>query len=326
MRRRQFLGLFGSAAACLTTARAQPSPKPVIGLLTSRGRGDAPHLLAAVQHGLAESGFVEGQNVTIEYRFANYRSELLTSLAADLVDRRVDVITAFPTIAAQAAKAVTETIPIVFESAADPIAMGLVKSLNRPEGNLTGVTNLNVEIVPKRLELLREILPTAADVGVILDPTNVSAGPQLHMLQVAAQRLGVPRLYALHANSQPSVEQAFEGAVQTGIQGIVISNDPFFSTTSGQIGALSLQYAMPTVFAFREFVTAGGLLSYGTNIAEAYRQVGVYVGRILRGDRPSELPVQQATEVELMINMRTAKALALNLPLSLLGRANEVVE
>jgi putative ABC transport system substrate-binding protein len=279
-----------------------------------------------VRQGLKDKGFVEGKNVAIEYRFADNHNDRLPALAADLVRRQVTVITAFPTVAASAAKAATETIPIVFELASDPVEAGLVASLNRPGGNITGVTNLNIEITPKRLELLRQLLPSAANIAVLLNPTSISSEPQLRALQAAARTLGITQLHVLHAVSEREFEKVFEAIIQLKADALVICNDPFLSARSRQIAALSLRHAVPAIFHSREFAKAGGLLSYGTNLVDAYRLAGVYTGRILKGERPADLPVQQATEVELIINTRTAKALGLTFPLSLLGRADEVIE
>ena len=327
MRRRDFVTLLGSAAAAWPIAtRAQEPAMPLVGFLTSRAPGASPHLLEAVRQGLRDEGFIEGQTVAIEYRFADNQNDRLPALAADLARRQVAVITAFPTVAARAAKAATTKIPIVFEVASDPVEMDLVASLSRPGGNITGVTNLSIEIVPKRLELLRLLLPLASNIAVLLNPTSMSSEPQLHALQAAARTLGIARLRVLHAASERDFEKVFETVVQLRAEALVIGTDPLFTAQSKQIAALSLRHSVPTGFAFREFVAAGGLLSYGTALVNSYRQVGVYTGRVLKGERTTDLPVLQPTKFEMVINLKTAKALGLTVPPMLLVRADEVIE
>jgi len=325
VKRREFIALAGGAAAWPIAARAQQA-MPVIGFLSSRGPRDDPHLVAAVRQGLKDAGYVEGQNVAIEYRFAENQNDRLPTLAADLVRRRVTAITAGPTPPALAAKAATTTIPIVFEVATDPVALGLVASLNRPGGNVTGVTNLGVEIAPKRLEMLRELLPTASNIAFLINPTSPSvAETLLRDSQTAAGTLGL-QLHVLHASSERDLEAAFAEMVRLRADALVIGSDPFFNSQSEQLATLSIRHAVPAIYQYREFAAAGGLMSYGGSLTEMYRQVGVHTSRILKGEKPADLPVQQSTKVELIINLKTAKALGLTVPLPLLGRADEVIE
>ena len=325
-RRREFITLLGGAAAWPLAARAQQPAMPVIGLLTSRAPGDAPQLLAAVRQGLKETGFVEGQNVAIEYRFAGNRSERLPSLATDLVHRQVSVIAATTTQAALAAKAATTTIPIVFEMGGDPVRVGLVVSLSRPGGNITGVTQLNVVVAPKRLELLHELLPTATVMALLVDPTDpASAEITTRDLQAAARSFGL-ELHVLNASTERDLDAAFAKLIQLRAGGLVISAGAFFIGRQEQLAALAVRHAVPAVFESREFVAAGGLMSYGGNLTDSYRLTGVYTGRILKGEKPGELPVQQGTKVEMFLNLKAAKALGITVPLPLLGRADEVIE
>jgi putative ABC transport system substrate-binding protein len=299
---------------------------PVIGLLTSRAPGDAPHLLAAVLQGLKDTGFVEGQNVAIEYRFAGNQNERLPALAADLVRRQVTVIAATTTPAALAAKAATTAIPIVFEVGSDPVRLGLVASLNRPGGNVTGVTQLTQEIAPKRLELLHELIPTATVFAALVDPTDpATAETATRHLQAAAHGLGL-ELHVLNASTNHEMDTAFAKLIQLRAGGLVFGGGAFFVGRSEQLAALAVRHAVPAVYASREFVAAGGLMSYGGSLIDAYRLTGVYAGRILAGAKPGDLPVQQSTKVELIINLKTAKALGITVPLPLSGRADEVIE
>jgi putative ABC transport system substrate-binding protein len=326
MRRREFMTLIGGAAASVPlAARAQQPTMPVIGFLSSRASGDAPHLLAAVRQGLKEAGFIEGQTLAIEYRFAANQNDRLPALAADLVRLQVAAIIAVTGAAALAAKAATTTIPIVFEVGGDPIALGLVPSLNRPGGNATGVTNMASGIAPKLLELLHESLPAATDVAFLLNPTSPRAAALSQDMQMAARTFGL-RLHVLHAKTESDLDSVFATLVHLRAGGVVISPDPLFTARSERLAALSVRYGIPAVYESREFAIAGGLMSYGASLTEAYRQAGAYTGRILRGDRPADLPVQQATKVELFINLKTAKALGISFPLPLLGRADEVIE
>ena len=326
-RRRQFITLLGGAAAMWPlAARAQQPALPVIGLLTTKGAGDTPHLLAAVRQGLKDTGFAEGQNVAIEYRFAGNKIEQLPALAADLVHRQVTAIVATGNAAALAAKAATTTIPIVFLVGSDPVAVGLVPSLARPGGNLTGVTNLTAEVAPKRLELLHELVPTATVMALLVDPTDPGPAESVsRALQAAARSFGL-ELHVLTASTERDFDAVFAKVIQLRAGGLVIGSHAFFTARSEQLAALAVRHAVPTVYAYREFVAAGGLASYGGVITEQYRLAGVYAARILKGEKPNELPVQQVTKVELFLNLKAAKALGITVPLPLLARADEVIE
>jgi putative ABC transport system substrate-binding protein len=326
MRRRELLTLIGGGAAAwpLAARAQQPMPMPVIGFLNSSSPQEYAAPLSAFLKGLAEIGYIEGHNVAIEYRWADGRIDQLPAMAADLVRRRVAVIAATSTTAALAAKAATVTIPIVFETAADPVQLRLVASLHRPGGNVTGVTQANVEVVPKRLELLHELLPSAKVMALLVNPANPAlSAPQVSEVVAAAQTLGL-ELHVLNASTAGDLDGVFATQLRAG--GLVISSDPFFTGRSQQLAALTVHHAIPAVYAWREFAAAGGLLSYGALITDAYRLTGIYTGRILKGDKPFDLPVQRATKVELYINLKTAKALGITFPLSLLGRADEVTE
>jgi putative ABC transport system substrate-binding protein len=326
MRRREFITfLGGTAVAWPFVARAQQSAVPVVGFLGTRASGDDPQLLTAFRRGLEEAGYVEGQNVAIEYRFAENQYDRLPALAADLVRRQVALIAANG-VAAQAAKAATATIPIVFVAGFDPVEVGLVASLNRPGGNITGVSILDVELGPKRLELLHELVPTATMIAVLVNPTDPTrAETTLRQLQAAAHSLGL-ELHALNASTDRDFDAAFASLVQLRAGGLVIGGEPFFNSRSEQLGTLAIRHAVPTIYQFRAFAAAGGLASYGASLTDAYRQVGLSSGRILNGERPADLPVAQSSKVELIINLKTAKTLGLTVPLSLLGRADEVIE
>jgi ABC-type uncharacterized transport system substrate-binding protein len=290
------------------------------------GASDDPHLLAAVLQGLKDAGYVERRNVAIEYRFAENQNDRLPALAADLVRRRVAVITAGPTPAALAANAATTTIPIVFQVATDPVALGLVASLNRPGGNVTGVTNLGVEIGPKRLELVRELFPTASNIALLINPTSsFVADTLLKDSQAAARTLGL-QLHVLHASTERDFDTAFATLLRLQAGALVIGADPFFTSRSAQLAALTVRYSVPAVYEYREFVAAGGLIGYGSRLTDSYRLAGVYTGRVLKGEKPADLPVQQSTRVELIINLKTAKALGVEIPTSILLRADEVIE
>jgi putative ABC transport system substrate-binding protein len=327
MQRREFITVVGGAAVAWPfAARAQQRTLPVIGFLSSRAPGDSPHLLAAFRQGLKETGFVEGQNVAIEYRFAENRNDRLPALAADLVDRQVAVIAASPTAAALAAKAATTTIPIVFEAGADPVRLGIVASLNRPGGNVTGVTQTNEEIAPKRLQFLHELVPNASVIALLVNPTDpvVAANTKME-LQAAARTLGL-ELHVLDASTERDFDRVFAKLVELRAGGLVIGGGAFFVDQQEQLAALAVRYAVPAVFETREFVAAGGLMGYGGSQTDSYRLAGGYVGRILKGEKPGALPVQRGTKVELFLNLKTAKALDITLPFSVLGRADEVIE
>jgi putative ABC transport system substrate-binding protein len=282
--------------------------------------------LSAFLKGLGEAGYVEGQNVAIEYRWADGRIDQLPALAADLVHRQVDIIAATTTPAALAAKAATRRIPIVFETAADPIRLGLVASLNRPGGNITGVTQTNIETIPKRLELLHELLPATKVMALLVNPSDPGlADSETRTTLEAADRLGL-ELHIQHASDERDFNGVFPKLTEMRAGGLVIGGDVLFTSHVQQIAALTLQQRMPTAYQTRDFTTAGGLLSYGSDITESYRLAGIYTGRILKGEKPADLPVQQATKVELYINLKTAKALGISVPLPLSGRADEVIE
>jgi len=328
VKRREFITLLGAAAAAALplAARAQQAAVPVVGLLTSRAPDDTPQLLAAFRQGLKDNGFVEGQNVAIEYRFAGNQNERLPALAADLVHRQVAVIAATTTPAALAAKAATATIPIVFELGADPVQLGLVPNFNRPGANVTGVTQLNTEVAPKRLELLHELIPTTSLMALLVDPTDpTNADTQSTSVLSAAQRLGL-KVHVLNASSERDFDRVFASVMQLRAGGLVIGAHGFFTARSEQLGALAARHAVPAAYENREFVAAGGLVSYGGGISDAYRLAGVYAARILKGEKPAELPVQQSTKVEMFLNLKAAKALGITVPLPLLGRADEVIE
>ena len=327
MRRRDFIkAIAGSAAAWPLTARAQQPAMPVIGFVTiASAEGYAPQLSAFLK-GLSETGYVDGRNVAIEYRWAEGRADRLPAMAADLVHRRVAVIAAASTPAALAAKAATTTIPIVFEMAGDPVRLGLVASLDRPGGNVTGITNLNIEVAPKRLQLLHEVVPTARVMALLVNPANPTvAETQSREVLSAAHTLGL-ELHILNASSDRDFDTVFANLIQLRAGGLVIAADPLFTSRSKQLGELSVRHAVPAINGRHGFAAAGGLLSYGADFTDAYRLTGNYTGRVLKGDKPADLPVQQATKVELYINLKTAKALGLTIPNTLIGRADEVFE
>ena len=325
MRRRDFIKITaGSVAIWPLAARAQQAALPVIGYLNSASPDAFAALFRGFTKGLAETGYVEGRNVAIEYRWAENQYDRLPTLAEDLVRRRVAVIVANPP-AALPAKAATSTIPIVFLSALNPVEIGLVASLNRPGGNVTGVSTLNVELLSKRVDLLRELIPTATVVGALINPTSSAAGPQAKDLQEVSRKLGL-QIPILHARTESDLDSAFATLAQMRAAGLVIAGDPFFTTKSDRLAALALRYAVPAIYQYHPFAAAGGLMSYGANLTEQNRLAGIYTGRILKGEKPADLPVQQSTEVELIINLKTAKALGLTIPIPLLGRADEVIE
>jgi putative ABC transport system substrate-binding protein len=313
-------------AAWPLVARAQQPAVPVVGFLNGGTADGYAPMVAAFRQGLNEAGYVEGRNVAIEYRWAGGQYDRLPSLAADLVQQKVTVIAATTTPATLAAKAATSTVPIVFTTGGDPVELGLVASLNRPGRNLTGVTNLNVEVVPKRLELARELFPGATTVALLVNPANPVAATVSKDLQAVADTLGV-RLHVLHASTEADFEAAFATAVQLRAAALVITAaDPVFGSYAAQLGALALRHRVPAIYQYREFAAAGGLMSYGGYTTDTYRLGGVYTGRILKGEKPADLPVVQSTKVELIINLKTAKALGITVPLPLSGRADEIIE
>ena len=327
MRRRQFITLVGGTAVAWPFAGyAQQSAMPVIGFLRSNAPEDTPELLTAFREGLKDTGFAEGQNVIIEYRFANNQNERLPTLAADLVRRQVAVIFAPATPVALAAKAATKIIPIVFEVGVDPVALGLVASLSRPGGNVTGVTHTNTSITPKRLELLHEFIPNAKTMALLVNPAEPTvAEPTAKEARAAARTLGL-ELHVVTASTERDFDAIFAKLTQLRAGGLVTGGGPFFLARQKQLGELSLHHAIPAVSETRDFAVAGGLMSYGADIRNAYRLSGIYTGQVLKGDKPADLPVQQATKVELYINLKTSKALGITVPLPLSGRADELIE
>jgi len=327
MRRREFITLLGGAAAAWPlSARAQQAALPVIGFLESKSARDSRQTVAAFHRGLNETAFIEGQNVAIEYRWADNQHDRLPTLAADLVRRKVTVIAAPDTASALAAKAATTTIPIVFDTSLDPVAVGLVASLNRPGANVTGITSLNTEVASKRLELLHEVVPKATTIGLLVNQANPRlADVNIGEMQAASRTLGV-QILVLTASNNDAIDEAFAALAKRGIGALVVTPDAFFNSRSEQLAALVLRYALPAISAHREFTIAGGLFSYGTSLTDIYRQLGVYAAKILKGENPAELPVSQSTKIELIINVRTARLLGLSFPIAVLGRADEAIE
>ena len=326
MKRRAFITLLGGVAAWPLAARAQQGKLPVIGFLESKSARDSRQTVAAFHRGLNEAAFIEGQNVAIEYRWADNQHDRLPTLAADLVQRKVAVIVAPDTASALAVKAATTTIPIVFDTSLDPVAVGLVASLNRPGANVTGITSLNTEVASKRLELLHEVVPKASTIGLLVNQANPRlADINIAEMQAASLTLGL-QILVLTASNNDAIDEAFAALAQRGVGALVVTPDAFFNSRSQQLAALVLRYALPAISAHREFTIAGGLFSYGTSLADIYRQLGVYAAKILKGENPAELPVSQSTKIELIINLRTAKLLGLSFPLAVLGRADEVIE
>jgi putative ABC transport system substrate-binding protein len=324
MRRREFIAGLSGAAVWPLAARAQQRTQPIIGFLS--GEMGAEFLLVPFRRGLKDSGYIEGQKVAIEYRLADGQYDRLPALAADLVRHQVTAIVAIGLSATLAAKAVTATIPIVFQFAGDPVEIGVVASLNRPGGNLTGVTSLNVEIASKQLELVHEVVPTTTVIALLVNPANqLQAERTTRNAQVAARTLGL-RLQVLHASTEHDFDRVLATLDQLRAGALVIAADAFFLSRAEQLGALTLTHAVPAICPYREFAAAGGLMCYGTDFQNLYRLVGAYTSRILNGEKPSDLPVQQATKIELVINMKTAKALGFTFPTELLVRADEVIE
>ena len=324
MRRREFLGLVGGAAVSWPlTGHAQQTTLPVVGFLNSASPGPFALLLSAFHEGLKDGGYVEGKNVTVEYRWADGQYDRLPALAADLVRRRVTVIAATGgTTTAQAAKAATTTIPILFIAGANPVGDGLVSSFNRPGGNVTGVSTYTSELVPKRLELLRELVPKATKIAMLVNSENTTDGQDAQNIM---QKVGLP-LLVLSARVETEFEREFISATQQGAQALLVSADPFFNSRRTQLVALAARYAVPAAYPWSEYAKAGGLMSYGTSIPGAYRQIGQYVTRILKGAKPADMPVEQPAKFEFVVNLKTAKTLGIDVPTSLLLRADEVIE
>jgi putative tryptophan/tyrosine transport system substrate-binding protein len=324
MNRREIIAGLASAAAWPVVARAQQAAVPIVGVLNSISSVGRARELAGFRQGLNEGGYVEGRNVAMEHRSANGQYEQLPALAADLVRRRMTVIAALGAPAAVAAKAATTTIPIVFEVGADPVETGLIATLSRPGGNITGVTNLNVELGPKKLQLLHELVPTAAVIGLLVNPANPISEIASKDMQAAARTLGV-EVDVLRASAERDIDEVFANLVQKRVGALVITGDPLFTGRIEQLVALTARHAMPTIYN-REFALIGGLIGYGGSLTDAYRLVGVYTGRVLAGAKPADLPVQQSTKVSLVINLKTAKALGLTIPETLLATADEVIQ
>src|SRR5215475_13124093 len=328
MQRREFIKVVsGSAVTWPFAARAQQPATPVVGFINAATAQSYKQQVAAFLKGLEESGYIDGKNVTIEYRWADERHDRLPAMAADLVHRQVAVIVATSSPAAVAAKAATTVIPIIFETGADPIKIGLVTNLSRPGGNVTGVTQSNVDMAPKRLQLLRELLPMTRAIALLASPDLTMAYAEVVTREVstAANTLGL-ELHVLNVNSESDITAAFAKAARTGVGGIVVASSVLFVGQTEQLAALALRHSIPTIYQSHRFAAAGGLVSYGSEITEAYRLAGMYTGRVLKGDKPADLPVQQATKVELIINLKTAKALGITVPNTLIGRADLVIE
>ena len=328
MRRREFITLLGGAAAASSVARpfaARAQTMPVIGVLSSGSSHDYGPMIAAFKQSLGEAGYVDGHNVKIEYRWADEQYDRLPALAVDLVSRQVSLILAATTPAAIAAKPATQSIPIVFAIGGDPVRTGLVISLSRPGGNLTGAAHVNVETAPKRLELLHELMPEEKVIGLLLNPTNPVTQSVAMAVRTAAGSLGL-ELKVFHARSDDEVDRVFASLLEMKVGALVIGTDPFFTSRAEKLGAMSLASGIPAIYQYREFIVAGGVMSYGGSITDSYRRAGLYAGRILKGEKPADLPVQLSAKVELFFNLKSAKQLGLNAPISLLGRADEVIE
>ena len=327
LRRREFLTLLGGATAWPLAAHTQqPNNLPTIGFLGSDSPEPYVDRLRAFRLGLKSTGFIEGQNVNVEYRWAEGRNDRLAELTADLIRRQVAVIVTPTTPSVLAAKAATKTIPIVFFTAGDPVELGLVSSLSRPDGNLTGATTLTLEVAQKWVQLLHEMVPKAASLALLINPTSPNlAEAQSKDLLATARKRGL-QLHLLRASANQDLDAAFASMVQLGASGLVISSDSFFFSRSAQLATLAIRHAVPTIFGFREFVQAGGLMAYGGSLAESFRWLGVYTGRVVKGEELANLPVQQSTKIELCINLKTAEALGLEVPPTLLTRADEVIE
>jgi putative tryptophan/tyrosine transport system substrate-binding protein len=327
VKRREFITLLGGAAAAWPlAARAQQPPMPVVGFLSGASSWEFAHVADAFRQSLADTGFVEGRNVLIEYRWAEGRYDRAPALVGDLIHRGVAVIVATGGVSSVlAAKAATTTIPIVFANGADPVKFGVVERLNRPGGNITGATFFNNALGPKRLQVLRDVAPKATVIALLVNPTNPNTEFDVHEIDTAARSLGI-RILRVNAGSEREFDRAFATMAEQGVGALVVNADPFFYARRDQLIELATRLAVAAIYEQREFATAGGLMSYGASIAEAYRKAGIYVGRILRGEAPGDLPIQQATRFELVINLKTAKALGLEVPPTLLALADEVIE
>jgi len=326
MRRRDFIAGLGGAGAWPLVARAQQPAMPVVGFLSPQSADDDyKNFTVPFLQGLKETGYVEGQNVAVEYRYAENQLDRLPALAADLVRRRVAVIVAAGSAAALAAKAATTTLPMVFGIAGDPVALGIVASLNRPGANVTGFASLSAELAPKQLQLLRELMPNVAMLGVLVDPADPATQSVITDLQAAARTLGL-QLVVVNASTDSGLETAFATFSQQQVGAILVGTNSLYSRRMEQLAALAARHALPAIFQFREFALAGGLMSYGSSLSYTMQQAGIYTGRILKGEKPADLPVEQATRLELTINLKTAKALGLTIPEALLATADKVIE
>ena len=326
MQRREFISLLGGAAAMWPlAARAQQSAMPVIGFLNSGSPGPYRHLVAGFQQGLKETGYVEGQNVMIEYRWAEGQHNRLPGMAADLVRRQVNVIAAMTTPAALAAEAAATTIPVVFDTAGDPVRLGLVVSLNRPGRNVTGITQLGSELVAKRLGLMRDLIPTATIIGLLVNPTDPRTKTQIKDVQEAARALGL-QIHVLNATTEGEINTAFAKLAELRAGALIVGTGELFNSRPEKLVSLAALQALPAIYQAREFAAAGGLMSYGASRTDAYRQAGIYTGRVLKGEKPADLPVVQSIKFELVINLKTAKALGLNIPSGVSSIADEVIE
>ena len=325
MKRRDVIAALGGLAAIPLAARAQ-QVVPLVGFLNPTSPSGYPSAIAAFRQGLSEGGYIDGQSVKIEYRWAEGRNELLPSLAAELVARGVNVIAATGGEAsAFAAKTATKTIPIVFNSGGDPVRTGLVDSLSRPSGNMTGVSRINTELLPKRLELISEVAPAGRAIAILMNPTTRGHDVRVGEIQSAARLIG-REVTVLRASSEPEIDAAFTALMEARAGALLVTNDAFFNSRSAYLGGLAARHAVPAIYQNREFADAGGLMSYGPSLAAAYRVVGEYAGRILKGAKPADLPVQQQTKVDFFINLRTARLLGLTIPLPVVSLANEVIE
>ena len=326
IKRREFIAGLGSAAAWPLAAQAQQAAMPVVGYLGSQSAElDYKPATVPFLQGLKETGYVEGQSVAIEYRWAENQNDRLPALAADLVRRRVAVVVAAGTSAALAAKEATTTIPIVFSTGTDPVASGLVASLSRPGANVTGTTVLAIELAPKRLQLLHDLIPNAVTFGVLADPTFAATSSMITSLQAAARTLGL-QLIVANASTESDLETAFASFSQQRVAAVLVGSSTFYNRHMEQLATLAARHSLPAIFPYREFALAGGLMSYGSNFSYSYRQAGLYAGRILKGEKPADLPVEQAAKIETVINLKTAKALGLTIPETLLATADEVIQ
>jgi putative tryptophan/tyrosine transport system substrate-binding protein len=325
IKRREFIAGLGSAVAWPLAARAQQPAMPVIGYLSPQSADDDTNRTVPFLRGLKETGYVEGQNVAIEYRYAENQLDRLPALAADLVSRRVAVIVAQALVVALGAKAATTTIPIVFTTAGDPVATGLVASLNRPGANVTGITNLQAELAPKQLQLLRDLIPNATLFGILADPAYPVTRSLISDLQAAARRLG-RQLVAVNARTDSDLETAFASFSHQRVGAVLVGTSTLYSRRMDQLAALAARHSLPAIYSYREFALAGGLISYGSSLGYAWHQAGIYTGRILKGEKPADLPIMQPSKFEFAINLKTAKALGLTIPETLLATADEVIQ